>query len=130
MKALIKSYRFSKTLLIRKAGLVGMASAGPTRALSLVLTVPLFQVVMFWTAMLSGPLPRALQSAEHPTLQASACDALSSILPEAFSSLPVTCPATGPHSWATPWQRGSSVILCSETFSAYSLKKEAFSKRS
>lgn len=50
----------------------------------------LFQVVLFWTMMLSGPLPRALQNAEHPTLQASACDALSSILPEAFSSLRVT----------------------------------------
>ncbi|XP_034362309.1 HEAT repeat-containing protein 6 isoform X1 [Arvicanthis niloticus] len=50
--------------------------------------VPVHLVVMFWTAMLNGPLPRALQSAEHPTLQASACDALSSILPEAFSSLP------------------------------------------
>lgn len=54
------------------------------------LTVPLFQVVMFWTMMLNSPLPRALQNSEHPTLQASACDALSSILPEAFSSLPVT----------------------------------------
>ena len=52
--------------------------------------VPLFQVVMFWTMMLNGPLPRALQNSEHPTLQASACDALSSILPEAFSNLPVT----------------------------------------
>ncbi|XP_008846336.1 HEAT repeat-containing protein 6 [Nannospalax galili] len=50
--------------------------------------VPVLLVVMFWTAMLNGPLPRALQSSEHPTLQASACDALSSILPEAFSSLP------------------------------------------
>ncbi|XP_005076989.1 HEAT repeat-containing protein 6 [Mesocricetus auratus] len=50
--------------------------------------VPIHVVVMFWTAMLNGPLPRALQSSEHPTLQASACDALSSILPEAFSSLP------------------------------------------
>nr|XP_048302631.1 HEAT repeat-containing protein 6 [Myodes glareolus] len=50
--------------------------------------VPLCVVVMFWTMMLNGPLPRALQSSEHPTLQASACDALSSILPEAFSSLP------------------------------------------
>ncbi|ERE68576.1 HEAT repeat-containing protein 6 [Cricetulus griseus] len=50
--------------------------------------VPIYMVVMFWTAMLNGPLPRALQSSEHPTLQASACDALSSILPEAFSSLP------------------------------------------
>ncbi|XP_074244137.1 HEAT repeat-containing protein 6 isoform X3 [Saimiri boliviensis] len=50
--------------------------------------IPVFLVVMFWTMMLNGPLPRALQNSEHPTLQASACDALSSILPEAFSSLP------------------------------------------
>uniref|UniRef100_A0A3Q2LBJ0 HEAT repeat-containing protein 6 n=1 Tax=Equus caballus TaxID=9796 RepID=A0A3Q2LBJ0_HORSE len=50
--------------------------------------VPVTLVVMFWTMMLNGPLPRALQNSEHPTLQASACDALSSILPEAFSSLP------------------------------------------
>ncbi|XP_058531581.1 HEAT repeat-containing protein 6 [Ochotona princeps] len=50
--------------------------------------VPVVLVVMFWTMMLNGPLPRALQNSEHPTLQASACDALSSILPEAFSSLP------------------------------------------
>ncbi|XP_008566294.1 PREDICTED: HEAT repeat-containing protein 6 [Galeopterus variegatus] len=50
--------------------------------------VPVFLVVMFWTMMLNGPLPRALQNSEHPTLQASACDALSSILPEAFSNLP------------------------------------------
>ncbi|XP_037664918.1 HEAT repeat-containing protein 6 isoform X2 [Choloepus didactylus] len=50
--------------------------------------VPVTLVVMFWTMMLNGPLPRALQNSEHPTLQASACDALSSILPEAFSDLP------------------------------------------
>uniref|UniRef100_A0A7N5KAM5 HEAT repeat-containing protein 6 n=1 Tax=Ailuropoda melanoleuca TaxID=9646 RepID=A0A7N5KAM5_AILME len=50
--------------------------------------VPVSLVVMFWTMMLNSPLPRALQNSEHPTLQASACDALSSILPEAFSSLP------------------------------------------
>uniref|UniRef100_A0A480PKP6 HEAT repeat-containing protein 6 n=2 Tax=Sus scrofa TaxID=9823 RepID=A0A480PKP6_PIG len=50
--------------------------------------VPVALVVMFWTMMLNGPLPRALQNSEHPTLQASACDALSSILPEAFSNLP------------------------------------------
>ncbi|KAM6163938.1 HEAT repeat-containing protein 6 [Rhynchocyon petersi] len=50
--------------------------------------VPVPLVVTFWTMMLNGPLPRALQNSEHPTLQASACDALSSILPEAFSVLP------------------------------------------
>ncbi|XP_038615603.1 HEAT repeat-containing protein 6, partial [Tachyglossus aculeatus] len=50
--------------------------------------VPVNLVVMFWTAMLNGPLPGALQNSQHPTLQASACDALSSILPEAFGCLP------------------------------------------
>ncbi|KAM5310150.1 HEAT repeat-containing protein 6 [Glossophaga mutica] len=50
--------------------------------------VPVTLVVLFWTMMLNGPLPGALQNAEHPTLQASACDALSSILPDAFRNLP------------------------------------------
>ncbi|KAJ1185508.1 hypothetical protein NDU88_002300 [Pleurodeles waltl] len=50
--------------------------------------VPITQVVTFWTSVMRGPLPRALQSEQHPTLQTSACDALSSILPEAFSKLP------------------------------------------
>ncbi|KAJ7308893.1 hypothetical protein JRQ81_008168 [Phrynocephalus forsythii] len=50
--------------------------------------VPLDLVVMFWTRMLNGPLPAALQNAQHPMLQTSTCNALSSILPEAFSSLP------------------------------------------
>ncbi|XP_069470765.1 HEAT repeat-containing protein 6 isoform X2 [Ambystoma mexicanum] len=50
--------------------------------------VPILQVVTFWTAVLKGPLPRALQNEQHPTLQTSACDALSSVLPEAFSNLP------------------------------------------
>ncbi|XP_066219990.1 HEAT repeat-containing protein 6 [Saccopteryx leptura] len=50
--------------------------------------VPVTVVVLFWTMMLNGPLPRALQNADDPILQASACDALSSILPEAFGSLP------------------------------------------
>ncbi|XP_058020180.1 HEAT repeat-containing protein 6 isoform X2 [Ahaetulla prasina] len=50
--------------------------------------IPIDLVVTFWTRMLNGPLPAALQNAEHPTLQTSTCDALSSILPEAFSRLP------------------------------------------
>uniref|UniRef100_A0A8C2UA23 HEAT repeat-containing protein 6 n=1 Tax=Coturnix japonica TaxID=93934 RepID=A0A8C2UA23_COTJA len=49
--------------------------------------VPISMVVTFWTMMLNGPLPGALQNSQHATLQTSACDALSSILPEAFSSL-------------------------------------------
>ncbi|KAK9536626.1 hypothetical protein VZT92_006393 [Zoarces viviparus] len=50
--------------------------------------VPMSQVVLFWSEVLSGPLNGALQSEQHPTLQTSACDALSSILPQAFSQLP------------------------------------------
>ncbi|XP_059511259.1 HEAT repeat-containing protein 6 [Stegostoma tigrinum] len=46
------------------------------------------QVVTFWSRMLNGPLPGALQNDEHPTLQTSTCDAISSILPEAFNRLP------------------------------------------
>ncbi|NWW75298.1 HEAT6 protein, partial [Climacteris rufus] len=49
--------------------------------------VPVSVVVTFWTLMLNGPLPGTLQSSPHATLQTSACDALSSILPEAFSLL-------------------------------------------
>ncbi|XP_054143348.1 HEAT repeat-containing protein 6 [Melozone crissalis] len=50
-------------------------------------TVPVSVVVTFWTMMLNGPLPGTLQNSPHATLQTSACDALSSILPEAFSLL-------------------------------------------
>ncbi|XP_074746073.1 HEAT repeat-containing protein 6 isoform X3 [Strix uralensis] len=49
--------------------------------------VPVSVVVTFWTMMLNGPLPGTLQNSPHATLQTSACDALSSILPEAFSNL-------------------------------------------
>uniref|UniRef100_A0A673XFJ6 HEAT repeat-containing protein 6 n=1 Tax=Salmo trutta TaxID=8032 RepID=A0A673XFJ6_SALTR len=50
--------------------------------------VPIPQVVQFWVDVLSGPLNGALQSHQHPTLQTSACDTLSSILPQAFTQLP------------------------------------------
>ncbi|XP_008290728.1 HEAT repeat-containing protein 6 [Stegastes partitus] len=50
--------------------------------------VPINQVVQFWSEVLSGPLNGALQNEQHPTLQASACDTLSSILPQAFAQLP------------------------------------------
>ncbi|NXI50246.1 HEAT6 protein, partial [Chloroceryle aenea] len=49
--------------------------------------VPVSVVVTFWTMMLNGPLPGTLQNSPHATLQTSACDALSSILPEAFGRL-------------------------------------------
>ncbi|KAM9728661.1 HEAT repeat-containing protein 6 [Menidia menidia] len=50
--------------------------------------VPMNQVVQFWSQMLSGPLNGALQNEQHPTVQASACDTLASILPQAFAQLP------------------------------------------
>lgn len=49
-----------------------------------------WQVVQFWSEVLGGPLIGALQNEQHPTLQTSACDTLSSILPQAFSQLPVS----------------------------------------
>ncbi|XP_056413484.1 HEAT repeat-containing protein 6 isoform X2 [Hyla sarda] len=50
--------------------------------------VTVCEAATFWNMILSGPLPGALQNELHPTLQTSACDALSSVLPEAFTSLP------------------------------------------
>ncbi|XP_066465477.1 HEAT repeat-containing protein 6 isoform X2 [Eleutherodactylus coqui] len=50
--------------------------------------VTVCQATAFWNMILSGPLPGALQNEQHPTLQTSACDALSSVLPEAFTCLP------------------------------------------
>ncbi|XP_075051676.1 HEAT repeat-containing protein 6 [Mixophyes fleayi] len=50
--------------------------------------VTVSQAASFWNMILSGPLPGALQNEQHPTLQTSACDALSSVLPEAFTKLP------------------------------------------
>ncbi|TRY57314.1 hypothetical protein DNTS_008900 [Danionella cerebrum] len=50
--------------------------------------VPVSQVVHFWSEILAGPLISALQNEQHATLQTSACDTLSSILPQAFSQLP------------------------------------------
>uniref|UniRef100_A0A8C7Z8M2 HEAT repeat-containing protein 6 n=1 Tax=Oryzias sinensis TaxID=183150 RepID=A0A8C7Z8M2_9TELE len=44
--------------------------------------------VSFWSSVLSGPLTAALQNEQHSTLQASACDTLASILPQAFAQLP------------------------------------------
>ncbi|XP_034057888.1 LOW QUALITY PROTEIN: HEAT repeat-containing protein 6 [Gymnodraco acuticeps] len=52
------------------------------------LRVSMSQVMQFWSEVLSGPLNGALQSEQHPPLQKSACDTLSSILPQAFAQLP------------------------------------------
>ncbi|TSP68491.1 HEAT repeat-containing protein 6 [Bagarius yarrelli] len=59
-----------------------------TTTLEEVNPVPVSQVVQFWLEVLTGPLIGALQNEQHPTLQMSACDTLSSILPQAFSQLP------------------------------------------
>ncbi|XP_069612525.1 HEAT repeat-containing protein 6 [Ranitomeya imitator] len=53
--------------------------------------VTVCEAATFWNMILSGPLPGALQNEQHPTLQTSACDALSSVLPDAFTSLPDKC---------------------------------------
>lgn len=50
----------------------------------------LMQVVQFWSDILSGPLNEALQNEQQSRVQMSACDALSSILPQAFAQLPVS----------------------------------------
>uniref|UniRef100_A0A674NSF0 HEAT repeat-containing protein 6 n=1 Tax=Takifugu rubripes TaxID=31033 RepID=A0A674NSF0_TAKRU len=50
--------------------------------------VPLSQVVQFWSDILSGPLNGALQNNQQSRVQMSACDVLSSILPQAFEQLP------------------------------------------
>ncbi|KAE8623713.1 hypothetical protein XENTR_v10005705 [Xenopus tropicalis] len=60
----------------------------PDSVVPINLRVPINQAVTFWNMILNGPLPAALQNEQHPTLQTSACDALSSVLPEAFSNLP------------------------------------------
>ncbi|XP_060941928.1 HEAT repeat-containing protein 6 [Limanda limanda] len=52
------------------------------------LRVPMSQVVQFWSEILSGPLNGPLQNEQHTMLQMSACDSLSSILPQAFAQLP------------------------------------------
>ncbi|MCI4386378.1 hypothetical protein PGIGA_G00061630 [Pangasianodon gigas] len=68
-------------------GIIQQYRADPTTSES-VSPVPVSQVVQFWSEVLTGPLIGALQNEQHPTLQTSACDTLSSILPQAFSQLP------------------------------------------
>lgn len=73
--------------LLEELGTGVLQQCKPDSAVSPEQRVPLSRVVTFWTKMLNGPLPGILQNSPHATLQTSACDALSSILPEAFSSL-------------------------------------------
>ncbi|NXU56230.1 HEAT6 protein, partial [Turnix velox] len=73
--------------LLEELGTGVLQQYKPNSAIAPEQRVPVSLVVTFWTLMLNGPLPGILQSSPHATLQTSACDALSSILPEAFSSL-------------------------------------------
>ncbi|KAF5888966.1 HEAT repeat-containing protein 6, partial [Clarias magur] len=69
-------------------GIIQQYRADPSTTTDRVTPVPVTQVVQFWSEVLTGPLIGALQNEQHPTLQTSACDTLSSILPQAFSQLP------------------------------------------
>lgn len=123
MKALIKSYRFSKTLLICKAGLVGMASAGPTLAVvsgSDCAFVPGGDVLDCDAQWSSSPSPAVCRAPNSPgeRLRCSVLH-LARGLQQSTGNLPQ---ALTPG--LCPGQRGPSVILCSEIFSASSLKKK------
>ncbi|KAM8930239.1 HEAT repeat-containing protein 6 [Pelodytes ibericus] len=74
--------------LLEELGMGIVQQQKPGSLVTLSQRVPISQAATFWNMILNGPLPGALQNEQHPTLQTSACDALSSVLPEAFSNLP------------------------------------------
>ncbi|NWU95146.1 HEAT6 protein, partial [Upupa epops] len=87
MEEMDPSIQLHGAKLLEELGTGVLQQYKPDSAVSPDQRVPVSTVVTFWTMMLNGPLPGTLQSSPHATLQTSACDALSSILPEAFSSL-------------------------------------------
>ncbi|KAK2525354.1 Heatr6 [Columba livia] len=87
MEEMDPSIQLHGAKLLEELGTGVLQQYKPDSAVSPEQRVPLSRVVTFWTKMLNGPLPGILQNSPHATLQTSACDALSSILPEAFSSL-------------------------------------------
>uniref|UniRef100_A0A8V5HFT8 Uncharacterized protein n=1 Tax=Melopsittacus undulatus TaxID=13146 RepID=A0A8V5HFT8_MELUD len=87
MEEMDPSIQLHGAKLLEELGTGVLQQYKPDSAISPEQRVPVSTVVTFWTMMLNGPLPGTLQSSPHPTLQTSACDALSSILPEAFSRL-------------------------------------------
>ncbi|XP_065503087.1 HEAT repeat-containing protein 6 isoform X2 [Caloenas nicobarica] len=87
MEEMDPSIQLHGAKLLEELGTGVLQQYRPDSAVSPEQRVPLSLVVTFWTMMLNGPLPGILQNSPHATLQTSACDALSSILPEAFSSL-------------------------------------------
>ncbi|XP_059685195.1 HEAT repeat-containing protein 6 [Gavia stellata] len=88
MEEMDPSIQLHGAKLLEELGTGVLQQYKPDSAIAPDQRVPVSVVVTFWTMMLNGPLPGTLQNSPHATLQTSACDALSSILPEAFSSLP------------------------------------------
>ncbi|XP_009068831.1 PREDICTED: HEAT repeat-containing protein 6, partial [Acanthisitta chloris] len=87
MEEMDPSIQLHGAKLLEELGTGVLQQYRPDSAIAPEQRVPVSVVVTFWTMMLNGPLPGTLQSSPHATLQTSACDALSSILPEAFSLL-------------------------------------------
>ncbi|XP_009872683.1 PREDICTED: HEAT repeat-containing protein 6 [Apaloderma vittatum] len=87
MEEMDPSIQLHGAKLLEELGTGVLQQYKPDSAVAADQRVPVSVVVTFWTMMLNGPLPGTLQNSPHATLQTSACDALSSILPEAFSSL-------------------------------------------
>ncbi|XP_008947161.1 PREDICTED: HEAT repeat-containing protein 6, partial [Merops nubicus] len=87
MEEMDPSIQLHGAKLLEELGTGVLQQYKPESAIAPDQRVPVSVVVTFWTMMLNGPLPGTLQSSPHATLQTSACDALSSILPEAFGSL-------------------------------------------
>ncbi|XP_010163991.1 HEAT repeat-containing protein 6 [Antrostomus carolinensis] len=87
MEEMDPSVQLHGAKLLEELGTGVLQQYKPESAIAPDQRVPVSVVVTFWAMMLNGPLPGILQNSPHATLQTSACDALSSILPEAFSSL-------------------------------------------
>ncbi|NWS64320.1 HEAT6 protein, partial [Chunga burmeisteri] len=87
MEEMDPSIQLHGAKLLEELGTGVLQQYKPDSAVASDQRVPVNVVVTFWTMILNGPLPGTLQNSPHATLQTSACDALSSILPEAFSSL-------------------------------------------
>ncbi|XP_074451247.1 HEAT repeat-containing protein 6 [Larus michahellis] len=87
MEEMDPSIQLHGAKLLEELGTGVLQQYKPDSAIAPDQKVPVSLAVTFWTMMLNGPLPGILQNSPHATLQTSACDALSSILPEAFSSL-------------------------------------------
>ncbi|NWS96857.1 HEAT6 protein, partial [Mionectes macconnelli] len=87
MEEMDPSIQLHGAKLLEELGTGVLQQYKPDSATAPAQRVPVSLVVTFWKMMLNGPLPGILQNSPYATLQTSACDALSSILPEAFNLL-------------------------------------------